>query len=355
MFMAPGLRRYSAGRTAAGGGRLESRARTCQGGPGGGQLITWLKDRAFRVAALLTLSLCIAACSTLKLGYENLPRLVKWQADRYLALDAGQEELVARHARALQGWHRQNLLPVYAEFLGRMEEELRSPVTPVQVAAWRRTVVQSWEPLAAQLAPAVAELAVTLRPEQLDHLRGALARANEKAAAEYHPADPVRRRQLRYRRWVERTESLLGEASEGQKAVVREAVAASQSGAAGKEEGEARWQARLARQKAVVDLLGALSAEKPAPAQAEQRARAVLAGLFAGKADGGDGGDEGDEGGSMAGAAPPGAAPPGAASVAEPDDVLVARVLALATPEQRRRLIDSLDGYRRDFRLLASR
>src|SRR5688572_15125899 len=81
---------------------------------GGGQLITRLSRRAFHVTALLALSLCIAACSTLKLGYEHLPRLATWQADRYLALDDEQKALVTRHAGELQRWHRQNLLPVYA-------------------------------------------------------------------------------------------------------------------------------------------------------------------------------------------------------------------------------------------------
>ena len=72
------------------------------------------------------MSLLVTACNAIKLGYENLPRLVEWQADRFLSLDNEQEALVNRHAKSLQRWHRQNLLPVYAEFLQRVEEELRS-------------------------------------------------------------------------------------------------------------------------------------------------------------------------------------------------------------------------------------
>src|SRR5690606_3676971 len=103
-----------------------------------------------------------------------------WQVDRYLDLDDEQEALVTRRAKDVQGWHRQNLLPVYAEFLRGVEEELRTPVTVEQVAEWRQTVVRGWFPLAEQLAPAVAELALTLRPEQIAHFREALAKANEK-------------------------------------------------------------------------------------------------------------------------------------------------------------------------------
>lgn len=287
--------------------------------PEGGQVITGLSGRALRVTALLALSLCVAACSTLKLGYESLPRLATWQADRYLALDDDQKSLVARRVRELQRWHRQTLLPVYAGFLGRIEEEVRRPVTATQVAAWRRELLDGWEPLARQLAPAVAELAVTLRPEQLDHLRGALARANEKAAAKYYPADPAKRPTARYRSLVNRTQSFLGEASDAQKAAIHQSLPAAL------EQARLWWQARLARQQAVVDLLEALALEKPAPAEAERRARAVLVGLFDAAGDGGD------------------------------TDILTARLLTLATPEQRDHLVSSLRDYRNDFRLLAAR
>lgn len=304
--------------------------------PGGGQLITRLSGRAVRVAALLGLSLCVAACSTLKLGYENLPRLATWQADRYLALDDEQEAIVGRRVGELQRWHRQTLLPVYAGFLDRIEEEVRSPVTATQVAAWRQELLDGWEPLARQLAPAVAELAVTLRPEQLSHLRGAIARANEKAAEKYHPADPALRPTVRYRSLVERTESFLGAASDAQKAAIHETLPASVGQA------ERWWQARFARQQAVVALLEALALEKPAPAEAERRARAVLVALF--KEVGEDAAREG------AGAVAESAGP-----TPSPSDVLTARLLSLATPQQRRHLVSSLRDYRDDFRLLAAR
>ena len=303
--------------------------------PGGGQLITRLQGRAVRVAALLALSLCVAACSALKLGYENLPRLATWQADRYLALDDEQESLVARRVGELQGWHRQNLLPVYAGFLGRIEEQVLATVTAEQVADWRRELVDGWEPLARKLAPAVAELAVTLRPEQLAHLRGAIARANEKAAQKHHPADPALRPTVRYRSLVERTESFFGEASDVQKAAIHETLPASV------DQAERWWRARLARQQAVVALLEALALEKPPAAEAERRARAVLLELFDDVRD-----RAGEDARDRAEAKRPSP---------NPGDVLTARLLTLATPQQRRHLVSSLRDYRDDFRLLAAR
>jgi hypothetical protein len=126
---------------------------------------------------------------------------------------------------------------------------------------------------------------------------------------------------------VERTESFLGDASDVQKAAIHETLPASL------EQAEHWWQARLARQREVVELLEALSLEKPSPAEAERRTRVVLSRLF----------DESDQGADTPEGAP------------TPNDVLTARLLSLATPQQRRHLVSSLRDYRNDFRLLAAR
>lgn len=276
-----------------------------------------------RIVGLLAVSILVTACNTIKLGYENLPRLVQWQVDRFLSLDGEQEALVNRHARSLQRWHRQNLLPVYAEFLTRVEEDLRTQVSPAQVAGWRQAAVDGWAPLAEQLSPAVAEVALTLRPAQIDHLVKAIEKANRKTISEYLPADPVRRLQARYQRLVDRTESFMGDVGDAQKEEIR-ASAAAMAG-----DDDAWWQSRLARQKAIVDLLAGIAREQPPMAEATRRAHQVLAGLWDHHR--------------------------AAASADSAGDRLTVRLLALASPEQRRSVIKRLDGYRQDFHLLAAR
>jgi hypothetical protein len=286
----------------------------------------WARLRAglaARIAALLTLSVLVAACNTVKFGYEHLPRLVEWQVDRFLSLDNEQEALVNRHATALQGWHRQNLLPVYAEFLGRVGEELRSPVTVEHVAGWRQAAVDGWVPVAEKLAPAVAEVALTLRPEQIVHLVGAIEKANRKTMGKYLQPDPAKRLEARYERLVERAESFMGYVTEAQKREIRSAAVAM----AGSE--DAWWQSRLQRQKAVVDLLAGIATEKPALPEATRRALEVLPRLF----------DHHRAASSTDSAA----------------DRLTVQLLALAEPDQRVAALKRLDGYRQDFALLAAR
>ncbi len=289
----------------------------------GRQLITGLGCGAVRIFSLLVFTLLLASCTAVKLGYENLPRLIQWQADRYLSLDSAQADLVNRHARSLQQWHRRNLLPVYADFLRGVEEEIRNPVTASQVAEWRRTVVEAWVPIADRLAPAVAELALTLRPEQIAHLREVIAKTNDKAAREYRPADPAKRQEARFKRLVSRTESFLGDPVEAQRQVMRQSAASMTATE------DVWWQARLARQAVIVDLLDDLSTNKPEIGEATRRTRLVLAGLFS------------DQGLLQ--------------SAATAGDELTVKLLALSTPEQRQRAITRLGEYRQDFRLLAAR
>lgn len=276
-----------------------------------------------RLIAVLALAFLLAACNTVKFGYEQLPRLVQWQADRFLSLDNEQEALVNRHARSLQRWHRQNLLPVYAEFLQRVEEELRTPVSVAQVAVWRQTAVDGWTPIAEKMSPAVAELALTLRPQQIDYLVKAIDKSNRKMAEEYRPADPVKRQDARYKRLLERAETFMGDVSEVQKQQIRKSAAEMASTE------DAWWQSRLARQKAIVDLLAGISSEQPPLEEATRRVRVVLSGLF-----------NHHRAGTTTDAA---------------GDELTVRLLALATPEQRRSVVRRLGGYRQDFHLLAAR
>ncbi len=277
---------------------------------------------------LLAFALVLTACSTIKLGYENLPRLAVWQADSYLSLDDDQEAALNRHAKALQRWHRQEQLPVYAEFLRRTEEQLTGQVTDEQVAEWRRTVLTAWPPLADRLAPAVAEIGVGLRPEQLAHLQQVLAKANEKAARDYLPADPAKRVEARIRRLTDRAESFLGDVSDAQRQLIRRSARTMTVNE------DAWWQVRLARQKSVLDLLAYLSREKPAADVATRRSRQMLGSLFG---------------------APAGALDAPLAASSGDGDRLTVQLLALSTPEQKRNAIRRLTGYREDFSLLAAR
>ena len=128
----------------------------------------------------MCLLVALAACSTIRLGYEKLPFLAGWQVDRYLDLTSEQEAMVYRRLRSLQAWHRETQLPKYAALLRQVEEQIDEPMTVERIAAWRGGGLATWQALVERLAPAVAELAVTLSPAQIAHLERRLAEENRK-------------------------------------------------------------------------------------------------------------------------------------------------------------------------------
>lgn len=291
-------------------------------GPGRGGLA-----RALLLAWLLPLAALLASCSTIRLGYENLPMLVGWEVDSYLDLDADQKAIVRRHVLETQRWHRQQQLPGYARFLDEIEQSLEQDVPPARIGEWRERVLAAWAPLAERLAPAFAELAVTLRPEQLVRLQAEFDKRNRKAAKEYASDDPRERRKARLERLEKRAEFFFGHVTPVQLALIRES-------AAGNGQDDYWWQARLARQKAIVGLLQRLATERPAPQAAVAIARAALVPLMQPI-------DATDR--------------QRTAAAAEASDALSAAMLQQASPAQRRHMLEKLRGYNEDIVVLASR
>ena len=220
----------------------------------------------------MCLLVALAACSTIRLGYEKLPFLVGWQVDRYLDLTSEQEAMVDRRLRSLQAWHRESQLPKYVALLRQVQEQIDEPMTVERIAAWRGEGLSAWEALVDRLAPAVAELAVTLSPAQIAHLERRLAEANQEIEREYFVGSrPAVRRENRIRRSRERAEDFLGPLNAPQLARV-----AQRADAEGTRESSHWWSLRLPRQQILVGLLQELSTTRPPPDVATARAKAGL-------------------------------------------------------------------------------
>jgi hypothetical protein len=67
-----------------------------------------------RILILLLLASLLTSCSTARLAYNNLDRLVAWQGGSYLGLDRAQRAQLREDFRPLWDWHRATQLPLYA-------------------------------------------------------------------------------------------------------------------------------------------------------------------------------------------------------------------------------------------------
>ncbi len=125
---------------------------------------------------LLTLVALVTGCSTLRFGYEQLPRLASWQVDGYLDLNRAQGRELDAALAELHAWHRREELPRVREVLARAdalwgEGVARGSVSADQLDAIEREAAVSLNRLLARAEPLARPLLAGLQPAQWKHLQ----------------------------------------------------------------------------------------------------------------------------------------------------------------------------------------
>ena len=104
--------------------------------------------------------------------------------DGYVGLTAEQEQLVKERTGTLMAWHRSTQLRDYAQLVETSRRRLETPVTAADVLAFNQAVNARLAALGERAAPDLAQLALTLTPDQIARLQRKLASDNSKARRE---------------------------------------------------------------------------------------------------------------------------------------------------------------------------
>jgi hypothetical protein len=175
-----------------------------------------------KVTLALAAAALLAACTALRLAYDNADTYLLFRAKSYLDLDAkGSDELDERIDEFF-AWHRRTALPQYA----RLSEEAAKRVTR---GLSREDLVWGYDSLVAHArqslrfaAERVAPLLDRLTPQQVAHMERRFAEDNRKFAREYLRGSEAERRKRRARRLEERLEDWVGNLSHVQAEKVRQ-------------------------------------------------------------------------------------------------------------------------------------
>lgn len=223
---------------------------------------------------LVALASLLAGCTVARFGYEMLPWFGMWQLERNLSLDSAQRQLASDRLDALHDWHRQTQMPRYARLIEAEVGRLEGPLAAEDIGAWRAQMLSLWREPAERIAPDMADLALTLRPAQIDRLEKRLAEATTELRRKYLDGPPARRLETRIERWQERLEWLLGDLSAAQLAQLRRLAADQPSD-------EAAWlDERQARNDRLVGLLRRIERERPSREMATAWSAAFLNGFW---------------------------------------------------------------------------
>jgi len=216
----------------------------------------------------------LSGCTLTRFGYEMLPWLSMWQLDRHLDLDDAQRQLASRKLDALLGWHRQTQLPDYMRLLREAQSELSGSPEAHDIARWRARTFELWAPVADRLAPDLAELALSLRPAQIDRLEKRLNDGVHDLRRKYLESSTQRRIEARAERWQDRMDGFFGDVTNAQARELRRLAEQYPSD-------EASWvEEREARGSDLVRLLRRIEREKPSRDQATEWCHAYLAALW---------------------------------------------------------------------------
>lgn len=187
----------------------------------------WVRSRCAAIIGVLVLTALLTSCSALRLGYTQGPTLAYWWLDSYLDFDDAQSIKARDSLGQWFAWHRKTELPQLAALLNRAAIEVTADASADQACRWYDTFQPRIEAAVEQALPAVAEIAATLRPEQIDAMRKRQARANDEFRDEYLQPKPEARLRADLDRALERAEMIYGRFSGPQRDKLQEIIAAS--------------------------------------------------------------------------------------------------------------------------------
>ncbi len=267
----------------------------------------------------------LSSCSTIKLVYNQSDDLLYWWIDAYADLQDGQKQLTRDTLTEVQRWHRQQQLPEYIALLQKMRAMATNDITPAQVCAVTEDMKMSFATVLRFVEPASTRLAVQLKPDQLRSVRKRFDKTDKDWRKDWLDPDAEDRLHYRNKQALNRLEDFYGRLDTPQREVLRRWLSESVF------DPVMSYAERERRQADTIQTLQRMAQEGSATPQAQ----ALLHGLIE-------------------------------RSFNSPNERYRAYNRALwqencegfaklhnsTTPAQRKRMVESLQGYENDFRIL---
>lgn len=173
------------------------------------------------------MALALTGCSVVRLAYDQAPTLAYWWIDSYVDLNAEQTPMVRDVLERWLAWHRRSQLPEYAALLARAQRELAQPTTAAAMCTFANEVERRLDIAVDAAAPALADLVLSLTPEQLRHLERQVTKKAAEVRADFAQPDPAERRAKSFKRTLERYENFYGTLDAAQRERLAALLAAS--------------------------------------------------------------------------------------------------------------------------------
>ena len=172
--------------------------------------------RIAHVASSVALAALLGGCAMVRIAYNNAEPLVRYTAHDYFDLNEKQNDQFRKRLLQFHDWHRANELPLYAGLLKTAAQRGGNGITREDVA-WAAVEMRArYRVLIIKAVNEAAPILVTLSPAQIKELEKRLAKANEKFAREFLPADEDKRFRAQAKRLLGRFKEWTGTLSDEQ-------------------------------------------------------------------------------------------------------------------------------------------
>jgi hypothetical protein len=197
------------------------------------------------------------ACSAIHFTYDHGDTLLYWWLNAYLDLDSDQSDWVKKDIDNLFQWHRSTQLHDYAGLLSKMQRQLADGnVTQDELLGDYRDIKARTELLAFKALPQLADLAMSIKPDQAAQMEKKFAKNNDEFRKKFMSGSVDDQQKARYKKAMEQLELWFGSFSRDQEAQLRKASDARPL------DNDVWYQERVLRQKKIVALLRRIHQDK---------------------------------------------------------------------------------------------
>lgn len=176
-----------------------------------------------RMLFLIALMALAAGCSTIRFTYNHGDDLLYWWLNTYLDLDSDQSSWIKKDIDNLFVWHRKTQLHDYAQLLANGQRQLAAGITAADLKADYKDIMARSELLAYKALPEIADLARSVKPEQIAQLEKKFAKNNEDYRRKFMRGDQDDQQKARFKKSMEQFDLWFGRFSSEQEAVLRKA------------------------------------------------------------------------------------------------------------------------------------
>lgn len=172
------------------------------------------------ISALVLSTLFLTSCST-KFTYNFLDWWMGWTIDDYVSLNKPQKTFVSDHIDQFHQWHRTTQLPLYAETLEQLQQDLSDPaLTEEKLQSYIRQGSQYWDTSLEQLLEPGVQLAASLSEQQITNALKEFEKKRQEFYEKYAQPDENELQTQRASRMKKLLRSWIGRLTEEQKLLV---------------------------------------------------------------------------------------------------------------------------------------